>query len=280
MSRLLRDINSIQWSTTPELRTHLNYVKRLALVAETLTIKLSGTNDGKLKQVYGLQKFIKLADITKKSIDSDISFCQEEKEYARICAPWLPVKCYYRIYYLESSLLYLINGDISGFKSSGAHSRTGKQINAHIKSGKLIVESSERIPGVTSVDKCLSFTIKSGENTQNSYWQNDKCIDSVMTKIAKYKLENWASTQGFNDFRTKTRREARADFLTREEISLFDYFYQMRLKANYKDVDFLSLEAADSQDVYEYVINFHKFYEAYARCLSLLIKQNINRVLS
>ena len=100
---------------TSTFKTHLNYVKCMdeLFIDCTITIDVQTTNQLDAKKIA---KFQKLADITQKSIDNEVNSIAQEAEYAHVVAPWLPVKCYYRLYYLESIFLFLLSGNEAVFK--------------------------------------------------------------------------------------------------------------------------------------------------------------------
>lgn len=274
----VRDINSIYHSATPEFRTHLNYVKRLSAMGDSLELKLSITNESKLSSLPAVRKFMGLSAITAKSIENDMTLCQTDPEFSRIISPWLPPKCYYRLYYLESILLYLINGDVSGFSAKAGHTSVRSRINDHFSKGNLVIKCDLYIPPVASLSNLLDFHVVLGEATRADFWRSERCTQSVLRKVAIYVKDDWTKKQGYENFAKRTRRVERERYLEKKEISIFDYFYQMRLKANYRDVDFLNLESASANDIHQYIIYYHKFYSAYARALKILIKSRLSRI--
>ncbi len=274
----MRDINSVRYSATPEFRTHLNYVKYLNRVTRGMALEVAIDAKGRLNKAPELRKYSKLSQLTGGSIENDFKLSEKSYEFARIVAPWFPPKCYYRVYYLESILLYLINGNTIGFNAAGGHRGVRENMNRHFKSGALKIQCEANIPEVMSILECLNFSAEQNETILFNYWKSSKCASSIMKKIANYTLDDWARTKGYSDFRRTNRRIDRGHYLNKTDISLFDYFYRMRIKANYKDVDFLNLGYATDKDIYQYILYYYNFYKNYSNSLVGIINMLAHRI--
>ena len=141
--------------------THNNYVRCLSKHVAGLTISTT-LNPTRALPVSRLENFAKLSEMTHTSIRDEVAACFEVLEYTQVVAPWMPVKCYYRLYYLESMMLYLLNGSEVGF-SHGGHTGVRKGIKSLIENGQLSFSNSA-FPQKETVGDALAHTIVSGSN--------------------------------------------------------------------------------------------------------------------
>lgn len=252
--------------------THLNYIKRLShhLSTCTLTTVRNGTPAIRAAEVA---RFKKLYTLTNKSIKKDLELSREDPAFAVIAAPWFPVKCYYAIYYLESLVCHLMDGSTVGF-GKGGHTGIRRKIASGISANS--ISFSETAIGTNHVlSTVLQLpAINPGRNTRSNFWSEDECTNCVLKKLVEYKLHDAKVGKKWNLLRPRDRAE-KADFITREEINLTDFFYWYRIKANYKDFDYIDFEnGITEQEVLSYLENY---YQAYFSYKNLLI-ENINRL--
>jgi hypothetical protein len=103
-------------SLSVTFKTHLNYIKCMTRLTEGLVINIHISPHTPL-ETRMLVKFDTLARITTKSIQGEKDACDREKAYAQVASPWIPVKCYYRLYYLESIFFLFTRRFYSGIFS-------------------------------------------------------------------------------------------------------------------------------------------------------------------
>lgn len=251
--------------------THNNYVRCLSRHISGLTITTS-LNPSQPLPILKLDKFSKLSEMTHTSIRDEVAACFNLPEYTQVVAPWMPVKCYYRIYYLEAMMLYLLNGSEVGF-SHGGHTGVRKSIKTLIDSGQLTF-SSTILSQKESIGSALAHTIVSGSNLSPLFYQSDECIGSLRKKIAQYAELNFKEKERIKDYRSRANKDKRDQFYATSFVNLTDFFYWMRIKANYKDVDYLDF-ANDiaPDDAYMYVMRYASAQENYAYALMNFIDQ-------
>lgn len=249
----------------PAFATHLNYIKRMVkhLDGCTVTIRSFGTHQLKTSI---FSSFIKLYSVTDISIRQDVDFAKNESGFALVAVPWFPVKSYYSLYYLESILLYLIDGSVAGF-THGGHKRVRARITQLILEGKITFSKIE-LNNIRTVQSCFSFaTISSGANTHASFWLRNECDESIMKKLAEYNLNNTKFSQGWN-LKTKKDRLKKDGYIVKEKIGLMDVFYLYRIKANYRDMDYVDFEnEVNGSEVAEYMMLYYKAYSCYRNML-------------
>lgn len=247
-------------SAKASFRTHLNYVKCIEklLSSSNLSVQKNGTPTKRNNEV---KRFQKLYNVTLKSIKKDVELAKEDAEFAVIIAPWFPVKCYYAIYYLESVLLHLIDGCAYGF-SKGGHTGVRKKIYSLINSNILFNHSDlDTVYNLTQVQSMPS--IDSGRNARNDYWQKQECIQSVAKILMRYKLHDAKTGRKWN-LRTKKHRAEKQQFISTEQLALIDFFYWYRIKANYRDLDYIDFEnGITANEVLEYVETYYRAFDTY-----------------
>ena len=260
-------------SSTASFRTHLNYIKCLERLLSScaLTVSPRGTFT---RQDSEVRRFVRLYKLTVRSIEKDYELAREDPAIAVILAPWFPVKCYYALYYLESILLHLTDGGMHGY-GKGGHSDVRKMMGNHVTCGAVTFSSSE-INTVYVLEQIGSLpTTVSGGTTTLSYWASEQCVHSIAKKLLEYKLHNAKTTSGW-DFRTNVGRNARDQYLRTKKLMLLDFFYWYRIKANYRDLDYIDFENGISdQEIFEYLESYFEAFKAYSN----LLGSEVNRLL-
>ncbi len=254
-------------SSKASFRTHLNYIKCMGKLISnsSLSASLVGTP---ARRNVDINRFRKLDKVTRQSIKKDIELARQDSAFAVIAAPWFPVKCYYSLYYLESILVHLIDGTVSGF-GKGGHAGVRKRIYSLIDAGKLSLGTTElnHVYGLTEIQAFPA--ISPGLNARYDYWRKTECPNSVAKKIMDYKLHDAKLGRKWNLHTNRGRTEQR-QFIANERLMLLDFFYWYRIKANYRDLDYIDFENGITElEVLEYI---EAYYAAYRQYRSQLLR--------
>lgn len=252
--------------TKASFKTHLNYIKCLEKMFSACDISTTKTGTF-TKNNTEISRFKKLYDVTLKSIRKDIELAREDPDFAVIIAPWFPVKCYYALYYLESILIHLVDGSMHGF-GKGGHTGVRKKIYSLVSSNKIIFNQVElnTVYPLTQINSMPA--INSGQNTRSDYWDKPECIQSVVKKLLDYKIHDAHIGRKWN-LHTKKDKGEKKQFIISEKLMISDFFYWYRIKANYRDLDYIDFEnGIDSTEVLEYIEIYNKAFESYRSCLS------------
>lgn len=272
MLRITRTSNPLD-SSKASFRTHLNYIKcfEKLLSGCTLTISLTGIP---AKRTDDITRFKKLYNVTLKSIKKDVELVQEDSAFAVIAAPWFPVKCYYALYYLESILAHLLTGNEKGF-GKGGHTGVRKHIYYLTSSGAISFSVAE-LNHVNTLTKISELpAIDPGQNARANYWENTECVNSIAKKLMEYKLLEKKRSEKWN-LRKKKDREAQKEFIGNESLMILDFFYWYRIKANYRDLDYIDFEnGITEQEIIEYTNTYYKAFEHYSVLLDNKIESLI-----
>lgn len=249
-------------------RTHWNYIKCLNAHFTDLQLSINVATTSYLDPSL-TQRFERLSQITQMSIQAELDACNQEVAYASVIAPWIPVKCYYRLYYLESIFLYYLCDDHCGFRNGG-HTGVRKSLLNKIEAGQVVfANSSSAVLSEISVwETAATFTTSSGSNIGTNYYMYPDCHRSIRKKMAEYIKIDWMQKNNLQNFRSASARQKRDTQLKPKKFLIQDYFYWMRIKANYRDVDFLDFEhEVAASDSFEYIKEFVETTEKYATAL-------------
>lgn len=220
-----------------KFRTHLNYIKCLSRLLSRTTIRVPENLQPKNKRDE--ERFLRLALPTMKSIEFEYQTSKNDSEFAQAIALWIPVKCYYLIYYLEAILVSKITGSNKVFHNQG-HSVCSKLIKQCLKDRTIVFSNESLNKRVRCID-IEPFSTLERETIQPDYYLKDKCIDSVLKKLFLYKEEVFKRDNKIT-YKSKLGRELKVKSLDPKELALVDFFYWMRIKTNYKIADFLDAE--------------------------------------
>jgi hypothetical protein len=259
-------------SVSKTFKTHLNYIKCIKRLTAGLVIS-SNTSPTTPLSSNNITKFEQLARITRVSIEGEKNACITQKAYAQIASPWIPVKCYYYLYYLESVFLYLLTSSQVGF-SHGGHTAVRKGLLTQIKNRHLIFGGICAAGLTTVIDWGTADSFRtSGFTISPNYHLDGNCENSLRGKLAEYIEIDWKQGKHIANYKTKAAREAKRTDLMPKEFTLLDYFYWMRIKANYRDLDFLDFDNdVNENDAFEYLMCYVDTTFQYADALISITK--------
>ncbi|MGA2130227.1 MAG: hypothetical protein ABSG05_01260 [Candidatus Pacearchaeota archaeon] len=262
-------------STPPDFRTHLNYVTFMKDLSEELTAKLN--KDIVTKSNFSkkaLAKKINLIKIIKESLEEEYKKALKEKDFAKVCSMWIPVKSYYLIFNLLLVTCALFNNDENNLNFP--HHKTISNFRNMLKN-KDILFSKAGFNMVESCEEAINFISKSGDTLRLSVDEQTR-INSILKKLCKYKFEDFCRYTGLKHFQTKIDRKKKEGFFKNSEISLFEFFYWYRIKTNYRDLDFLNQEIY-SGEIIEFYQNYYfltmNFYNSLKNLINELSKKRL-----
>lgn len=243
--------------------THLNYITAIRSLCPDLSV--SYTNKIIKLSLPELKTKENVISLTNKSLADEYKIIQEDAEYSFASTSWLPVKAYYLIFNFMLTAEYCINPQTKSFKIS--HTRLISIWNSRLKKGEIVF--SEKDLGIVYGKEILDFILPKGSTFKNSTSKDD-LYKSAMKMIARYKYEDWKSGLKVK-LGSKEGQVEKQEFLDNLEVSIFDYFYQMRIRSNYRDFAFIS--GVTSQDTKKYFEIYYSITKNICDSLSKLSKQ-------
>ncbi|MFA5172918.1 MAG: hypothetical protein WC435_00740 [Candidatus Paceibacterota bacterium] len=246
-----------------DFRTHLKYISRLVKLSEGLSLSCSVVpllNKDKIKNLKNKEKLIEL---TKQSIKDEHEIVLFDKEYSTAAVLWLPIKTYYLIYHILCVINYILTGEETSLsiKHSGCIDGFSKMlINQEL-------QFSEPLFNNVYDKNILLFKEAPGEHLKTNV-VDEKVFKLLMKKVAKEKIENYKIANGILNIKSQKNKDKVEKFKDKMIVSVFDFFYLMRLRMNYRNFNFI--DNISSSDTKTY---FEKYYEEaklFYSCLSNL----------
>ncbi|MCK9578227.1 hypothetical protein M0R01_01880 [bacterium] len=237
-------------------KTHYNYIKCLSRLISGSTLKsnLSLTKDS----LKFLDQKRNLIDLTRKSLKDEYGIVCIDNEYSYASTSWLPVKTYYLLFNQLLTIEYIIKNDKNVFNTK--HIDCVNIFTEKLKTKE--IEFSDPILNQVFDKSILSYSSKTSGANLSHKTKPDVMYKLIMKKIAEYKLKDWqrvvAKTESFRSIKDKQKKLV---FLNKLNLSIFDFLYCMRIRANYRDFAFIDgispMETANYfKEYYNFSISF------------------------
>lgn len=224
--------------------THLNYINSLSSL--TADLKIEYTNDVKKMAIPSYEKKKNIINLTLRSLKDEYEIINVDPEYSYASTTWLPVKAYYLIFNLLLTAEYCIRPNEKSFKIS--HTKLISSWNKMIKNGEVIISPSEI--GIVYGPEIFDFKLPKYATFRKGTAKED-LFKSAMKMVAKYKYEEWKSKINVK-LGSKKGQQLKKEFLNDFSVSIFDYFYQMRIRSNYRDFAFIDeITSAETKNFFE-----------------------------
>ena len=254
-----------------DFQTHLIYADLLAQLSQDLSVSCSLTPLLKRAKLDDLRTKQKLIDLTRKSISDELEIVKFDKEYSTSSVLWLPIKTYYLIYHQLCLIDYILTGELSSMT---------------IKHGKCTDTFSKRLTDKTfqfsqpffnavCSRKILDFKTVSGEHLR-LISSEKRTYGLIMKKVAKEKINNHKITWGILHERSAENKAAVEKYKNTMTVSIFDFFYLMRLRMNYRNSDFI--DDIPSEDTKKYFLRYYTSADNFYKCLDALMKELITKL--
>jgi len=245
----------------PDFVTHLNYVSCLNKISEGLSIGCNINFKKRLKHDNQLAKKLTLIELTRKNLEEEYKVISTNPDYAEICVPWVSVKAYYLLFNLLLIIKYLLSGDSTSFISS--HQKMLKDLKEYIKK-KTICFNNDLVNEVHKAKDIQKIRFVSGCNVKIIDIDLNQRFQQILKKLLTYKIEDFQRKNHITNFKTKKDRAERDKFIEASDINICEFFYWYRVKANYRDLEFLDKKIGSHQfknfydNYYGLTINFYK----------------------
>jgi hypothetical protein len=244
-----------------DFETHYIYVSRLNQLSRNLSVRSTSPQKLTRTEFRKAERKLRLIELTAKSINDELSIVKADPDYSTASVLWLPVKTYYLLYHLLSVLDFMATGDPRSLVIS--HVQCTATFTRRLADQELVF-SQPRFNQVFDKD-IFNFKESSGQHLRND--ASDALIYClIMKKIAAYKLEDQHLLKGWN-LRSPKGREKRDTYKARLILSIFDFFYLMRIKSNYRGLRFIDdIPAEDTARYFRsYFQTARNFYACFSR---------------
>lgn len=249
--------------------THLVYIKTLAHLSTSLgmqvNVSLGLASIGEREQAKVDAK-IRLIEMTKESIDQEYRIVQAYNEYSLTSILWLPVKVYYLQYHILCLIEYFITGDSNSL--SIGHAEVLQKYSERIANTE--IQFTEPLLNQVFSKSIFAFVIGTGGNL-TMRTSADERYKLVMKKVADDSIKNYMRIKNIKS-RRRTIDKAKVERAeNRLFISIFDYFYSMRIRLNYRDFEFI--DGASPLEGKEFFENYYATANNMFDCLFSVAKQ-------
>jgi hypothetical protein len=258
-----------------DFETHLKYATRLA----DLSNGLSATSNIKpmlnKDRIKDLEAKLQLIRLTIKSIKDEYKIVQFDSEYSTASVSWLPIKTYYLIYHLLCIIDYILTNDPASLSAN--HNQCIRAFSKRLSDQS--IQFNKPLLNEVFDKSIFGFTSTSGEHLRKNV-SDDVIFKLLMKKVARYKIKNYMITQSIPNLRQKKHKEKMNRFKNSFSLSIFDFFYLMRLRLNYRDFNFIDNIPASDTKVYfeEYYKAAENFYTCFDKLKDKLIADIITPV--
>lgn len=215
-------------------KTHYNYISCLSQLIKGSSLKCAAvlTKDN----LPFLEKKLNLIDLTKKSLKDEYEIVLIDNEYSYASTSWLPVKTYYLLFNQLLTIEYVIKNNKNVFNTK--HIDCVNIFTEKLKTKE--IEFSDPILNQVFDKSILKYSSKKSGANLSHKTKPDIMYKLIMKKIAEYKLKDWQRFSAkIDNFRLTKDKQKRDDFLKNINISIFDFLYCMRIRANYRDFAFI-----------------------------------------
>jgi hypothetical protein len=249
-----------------DFTTHFNYVTKLESLSQGVSITCrAGTKvtNRALELAAGKRQLIAL---TQQSLDDEKRIVDADPQYSQAAVLWLPVKSYYLLYHVLSLVEFIISSNPPDL--SIGHTRLIKNLTQRLSNGELSF-SDGRFNRVLD-QRIFDFKERSGAHL-SPYASDELIFNLLMKKTATYKRDDEVRRQRWK-LRTVEGRRNRDQFVSRMNVSIFDYFHFMRLNASYRGFRFIEDVPIESTASYfaKYFRMTRNFYECFDGLRSVL----------
>jgi len=239
-----------------------------------LQCTLNKTYSSNLEVTPALQSKVSLIDLNLESIKAEKQIANENNSYSKLLAIWLPVKGYYAVYHLLCLFEHLDSLNVSMLNN--AHTKTIRNFTKLISAEELTF-SNEYFNQAMTGDELKEISIQSGANltlSTNGQEQHKQRYIQILKMTHRYKTEDLRRKYG-GALRTKKARQEREN-LDQTNINIFELLYWYRIRANYKDLDIIEEDLADSYYTH-YINSYCTFLFNYSNALKQLINQQLRQ---
>ncbi len=248
----------------PDFITHANYVEHLNGMANDLKINYTKNIKSKISHTNFIDKKLNLIKLTLRGLEIEYNAILDSPEYAIVCVSWISVKAYYLLYNMCLIFKYLITGNKESFNSS--HGKIIEEFKKYVEDGKLVFSQRKFNKLYTCYD-ILKWKFKSGANIRHTNVDDEERYMQIIKKLANYSQEEFKRKKKIKNLRKIVDKKLHSNFLLTNKIGICEFFYWYRIKANYRDLEYLNENIGDYKfkelycNYYELTLSFYRAFK-------------------
>jgi len=194
-------------------RTHHNYIRSLKHLMSGST--LSHTSIGRIRRasIPLLDTKRNLINLTEQSLKDEANIVQTDRDYSYASTSWLPVKTYYLLFKMMTTINYLFTLDPASFKIG--HGKCSEGFTKRLARGDITF--TQRKLNAVYNHTIFAHVEAPGANLRSRSGP-DQHTTLAMKKIAQYNLEEWKRPKRIPKFATERDRQEKQVILTRISV--------------------------------------------------------------
>lgn len=233
-------------------KTHLHYIKCLCDLMCNVSIQYTGSL--KKASLPDLDVKKNLIGLTWKSLNDEKEIVNIDKDYSYASTSWLPIKSYYLIFNIMVTIEYIFKIQKNIYHLG--HVACINEFTRKLKEREIIF--SEPLLNQVFDQSIFNLKVKPGTNLSSKTSKKDM-YDMALRKISNYKLEDWKQKNNINR-RKKSHKLKCENYYKSFNVSIFDFIYYMRIRANYRDFAFIDdVTTSDTANYFKYYFEFTEY---------------------
>lgn len=248
----------------PDFVTHSNYLHYMSKNSNKLSLSCSLCLNKKMRVNKKAQQKVKLLNLTLENLMEENKNIGKYPEYSIVCVSWMPVKSYYLMFNLIILLEYLICSN--EYYLATSHIAVLGKFKDMIFKGSLFFNEAI-FNKICEVEKIENWKIPMWENVKRANVDSELRYKQIIKKLLQYSKEEYKRRNKIKSLRGKSKK----DYRERTTINLCEFFYWYRIKANYRDMEFIDKGVKVNEfkefysDYYQLSLNF---YSAFKDCIN------------
>jgi hypothetical protein len=214
----------------------------------------------------------RLIDLTYQNLIFENKQILDDANFAFLCCSWIAPKGYYLLFTQQCLLFYLLT--MKDKHINFDHWKLRKCFDEKLLN-KSIEFDIDVFNQVRLYKSAIEYITKSGSIFSKN---TSEKLGLILKKNVIYAEEDFKRKKNILNYRTKSNKEKKEEFLLKRKTSLYHFFYHMRIKSNYRDLEFMKYSEISNQldDFISFYNNYYSlimnFYEAYDSAINKLIK--------
>ena len=255
-----------------DFRTHLIYTECLSRFSKDLSLSCTLVPLLKRERLSDLKSKEQLIALTKKSIDDEFEIVERYKEYSTSSVIWLPIKSYYLVYHQLCAIDYILTGAPSSL--SIHHGTCLYRFTQRLDAS--VIKFNQPFFNVVCSKTILDFKTKTGGEHLSPTASDKLKYTRILKKVGKDKENDYKVRKGYEDERNRENKAEMDKFREKLTVSVFDFFYLMRLRLNYRNTDFV--DDIPAQDTKKYFLYYYRATCRFHTCFENLKNELITQL--
>ncbi|MEI6498462.1 MAG: hypothetical protein WCO23_00680 [bacterium] len=257
----------------PDFITHLHYLGCVKELSDGISISTNIQSAGQFAESSIVRKKVKLIELTYKNLVEEKRNIDQVHDYSMICVSWVPVKSYYLMFNLLLLLEYLIFENDDWLTAQ--HRDLCNKFRDQLKNRQISFSEHKMNMCYTAIE-IESWTIPRSDNLRSTPASQDVRVKQIIKKLYEYKKEDFKRANKLKRLSGKKLK----DFKNSCTLCLFDFFYWYRIKANYRDMEFVD-SGVPIEQFYSFYSNYYLLtmncYQAFKQLINQLSQEKLGR---